>query len=110
MHQDFHNHMRLMPNGDVMTCVYYPNVVGNLRNQSLRDVWFGKEIEPQREIVKKCAGCWAGCEVKPNAIYTGDIVKTLWMGPVSDRSKDAPMPQMKNTEVRTPNVSFVDAV
>ena len=47
--------------------------------------------------------------MKPNAIYTGDIVRTLWMGPVSDRSKDAPMPQMKNTEVRTPNVSFVDA-
>lgn len=103
------NHMRLMPNGDVMTCVYYPNVVGNLRNQTLRDVWFGKDIEPQREVVKKCVGCWAGCEVKPNAIYTGDIVKTLWMGPVSDRSKDVPMPQMENAEVRTPNVSFVDA-
>jgi MoaA/NifB/PqqE/SkfB family radical SAM enzyme len=105
---ELHNHMRLMPNGDVMTCVYYPNVVGNLRKQSLRDVWYGEAIKPQRVIVKKCVGCWAGCEVKPNAIYTGDIVKTLWMGPVSDRSKDAPMPQMKNTEVRTPNVSFVD--
>ena len=106
---ELHNHMRLMPNGDVMTCVYYPNVVGNLRTQSLHDVWYGKEIEPQRQIVKKCVGCWAGCEVKPNAIYTGDIVKTLWLGPVSDRSHDAPMPQMTNSEVRTPNVSFMDA-
>lgn len=106
---ELHDHMRLMPNGDVMTCVYYPNVVGNLRSQSLRDVWFGKAIEPQREIVKKCVGCWAGCEVKPNAIYTGDIARTLWLGPVSDRSKDAPMPQVTNADTRTPNVSFVDA-
>lgn len=77
------NHMRLMPNGDVVTCVYYPNVVGNLRQQSLEEVWYGEAIKPQRRVVKTCPGCWAGCEVKPNAIYTGDIVKTLWMGPVS---------------------------
>lgn len=111
------DHMRLMPNGDVMTCVYYPNVVGNLRRQTLRDVWFGKEIEPQRKVVKSCVGCWAGCEVKPNAIYTGDIVKTLWMGPVSDRSKDAPMPVSSQQSIvnnnqsseKVANVSFVDA-
>ncbi len=111
------DHMRLMPNGDVMTCVYYPNVVGNLRQQTLRQVWFGSDIEPQRKVVKNCAGCWAGCEVKPNAIYTGDIVKTLWMGPVSDRSKDAPMPTLNPpTEADnlpaaepSPNVAFVDA-
>lgn len=111
------DHMRLMPNGDVMTCVYYPNVVGNLRRQTLRDVWFGKEIEPQRKVVKNCVGCWAGCEVKPNAIYTGDIVKTLWMGPVSDRSKDAPMPVSSQQSIvnnnqsseKVANVSFVDA-
>lgn len=111
---ELHNHMRLMPNGDVMTCVYYPNVVGNLRTQSLRDVWYGDTIKPQREIVKKCVGCWAGCEAKPNAIYTGDIVKTLWMGPVSDRSKDAPMPVAQSPVISHPssekvaNVSFVD--
>lgn len=111
------DHMRLMPNGDVMTCVYYPNVVGNLRRQTLRDVWFGKDIEPQRKVVKNCVGCWAGCEVKPNAIYTGDIVKTLWMGPVSDRSKDAPMPVSSQQSIvnnnqsseKVANVSFVDA-
>lgn len=102
------NHMRLMPNGDVMTCVYYPNVVGNLRRQSLRDVWFGEEIKPQREIVKKCGGCWAGCEVKPNAIYTGDILRTVTLGSVSDRSHDAPMPAMQNAEVRTPNATLGD--
>jgi AdoMet-dependent heme synthase len=90
---ELHNHMRLMPNGDVMTCVYYPTVVGNLRNQTLDEVWFGEAIKPQRELVKKCPGCWAGCEVKPNAIYTGDIVKALWMGGVS-KGAPAQIPQM----------------
>ncbi len=74
---ELHNHMRLMPNGDVVTCVYYPTVVGNLRQQSLADVWYNDEAKRQREIVRKCPGCWAGCEVKPNAIYTGDIARAL---------------------------------
>lgn len=106
---ELHNHMRLMPNGDVMTCVYYPNVVGNLRQQTLQEVWNGPAIQPQRQLVKKCNGCWAGCEVKPNAIYTGDILRTLTMGPVSDRSHDAPMPQVATPDSRTPNVTLVDA-
>ena len=77
---ELHNHMRLMPNGDVMTCVYYPTVVGNLRKQSLDQVWYNETTKKQRQVVRKCPGCWAGCEVKPNAIYTGDIIKALWMG------------------------------
>lgn len=89
---ELHNHMRLMPNGDVMTCVYYPVVVGNLRKQSLEQVWFGEKIEPQRRVVRNCPGCWAGCEAKPNAIYTGDIVKALWMGSNKD-----PEPEKDNT-------------
>lgn len=106
---ELHNHMRLMPNGDVMTCVYYPTVVGNLRKQTLQEVWYGDAIKPERELVKKCVGCWAGCEVKPNAIYTGDIVKTFAMGPVSDRSRDAQMPTVPREETRTSNVTFMDA-
>ncbi len=74
---ELHNHMRLMPNGDVVTCVYYPTVVGNLRAQSLQQVWSHETTRQQREIVRNCPGCWAGCEVKPNAIYTGDIVRAL---------------------------------
>ncbi len=84
---ELHNHMRLMPNGDVMTCVYYPTVVGNLRQQSLEEVWFGDKIKPQRRVVKNCPGCWAGCEAKPNAIYTGDVVKALWLGKLVESEK-----------------------
>lgn len=92
---ELHNHMRLMPNGDVMTCVYYPVVVGNLRKQSLEQVWFGEKIEPQRRVVRNCPGCWAGCEAKPNAIYTGDIVRALWMGSNKD-------PDPRKDETREP--------
>lgn len=92
---ELHNHMRLMPNGDVMTCVYYPTIVGNLRKQTLQEVWFGEAIKPQRQLVKRCPGCWAGCEVKPNAIYSGDIAKTLWMGRVSS-GKQVEMPQVES--------------
>jgi AdoMet-dependent heme synthase len=119
---ELHNHLRLMPNGEVVTCVYYPTVVGNLRQQTLQEVWYGEAIKPQRELVKKCPGCWAGCEVKPNAIYTGDIVKTLWLGPVSS-GKETPMPVVQSpvgsqqssdgnavSEARTPNVTMQDTV
>jgi Fe-coproporphyrin III synthase len=83
--------MRLMPNGDVVTCVYYPAVVGNLRKQSMQQVWYNDKTSKQRDIVRKCPGCWAGCEAKPNAIYTGDIVKALWMGSGKDPvSKELP--------------------
>ncbi|MGB8644906.1 MAG: radical SAM protein [Anaerolineae bacterium] len=120
---ELHNHMRLMPNGDVMTCVYFPNVVGNLRKQTLQEVWYGEAIAPQRKIVKKCVGCWAGCEVKPNAIYSGDIVRALILGPVSS-GKHTEMPvvappaassqqpdddTLTMTEARTPNVALQDA-
>jgi len=85
---ELHNHMRLMPNGDVMTCVYYPTVVGNLRKQSLQEVWYNDTTKQQREVVRKCPGCWAGCEAKPNAIYTGDIAKAFWMSsPVEPGNK-----------------------
>ncbi|MBI3538410.1 MAG: hypothetical protein HY070_12750, partial [Chloroflexi bacterium] len=62
-------------------------VVGNLRTQSLNEVWFGEKIKPQRRVVKNCPGCWAGCEAKPNAIYTGDFVKAFWLGSLKDSMK-----------------------
>ena len=90
---ELHNHMRLMPNGDVMTCVYYPVVVGNLRTQSLEQVWYNDKTKQQRDVVRKCPGCWAGCEAKPNAIYTGDIVKAFFMpSPQAPAKKPSPAP------------------
>lgn len=69
-------HLRMLPNGDVPTCQFNTGRVGNLRRQSFEEVWFGDRIRRQRAWVKRCAGCWAECEVLPSAIYTGD----LWRG------------------------------
>lgn len=69
------SHMRLYPNGDVPTCQFNSQVVGNLREQSFEEVWFGKKATAKHQWVKNCEGCWAECEVVPSAIYTADILQ-----------------------------------
>lgn len=69
------SHMRLYPNGDVPTCQFNSQTVGNLREQSFEELWFGKKAVAKREWVKNCEGCWAECEVVPSAIYTADILQ-----------------------------------
>lgn len=71
-------HLRLLPNGDVPICMFNSNIAGNLKKQSLKELWFGKEIEKYRKLVKNCPGCWLDCEVVPSAIYTGDIIRGLF--------------------------------
>lgn len=72
------NHLRILPNGDVPICLYDSTIVGNLTEINFKELWFGNQIEKYRERVSGCAGCWAGCEVIPNAIYSGDIIRALW--------------------------------
>jgi Fe-coproporphyrin III synthase len=66
------SHLRLFPNGDVPVCQFNSRRVGNLRKETFAQVWSGDAIRPQRDWVKRCAGCWAECEVLPNALYSGD--------------------------------------
>jgi MoaA/NifB/PqqE/SkfB family radical SAM enzyme len=69
------SHMRLYPNGDVPVCQFNSRKAGNLRRQTFEEVWFGERIAAERDWVRKCPGCWAECEVLPNAVYTGDIAR-----------------------------------
>lgn len=71
------SHLRIYPNGDVPVCQFNATRVGNLRRQSFEAVWFGPDITPQRDWVRKCPGCWAECEVLPSAVYTGDVLRRL---------------------------------
>ncbi len=68
------SHMRILPDGSVPTCQFNTLRIGNLRDQAFDAVWFGDRAEQQRAWVRKCPGCWAECEVLPNAVYSGDIV------------------------------------
>lgn len=78
-------HLRILPNGDVPTCQFNTRKVGNLRRQSLREIWFGPGIATQRDWVRKCPGCWAECEILPNAFYTGDLWRRQGQAPAPVR-------------------------
>ena len=69
------SHLRLFPDGSVPTCQFNTRSVGNLREQSFKEIWNNPIIQKQREWVNRCPGCWAECEVLPNAIYSGDLFK-----------------------------------
>jgi MoaA/NifB/PqqE/SkfB family radical SAM enzyme len=77
-------HLRLYPNGDVPTCQFNSRVVGNLRSQAFSELWASAATADQRAWVKRCPGCWAECEVLPNALYSGDLLRALrpgWLRP-----------------------------
>jgi MoaA/NifB/PqqE/SkfB family radical SAM enzyme len=65
------SHVRLLPDGSVPVCQFNGEVVGNLRSQSLDEVWGGPRAAESRRWVDECTGCWAECEVVPSLIYSG---------------------------------------
>lgn len=71
------SHLRLLPDGRVPTCQFNTRVAGDLRQQSFEQLWHSEQVEKQRSWVRACPGCWAECEVLPNAVYTGDLVRDL---------------------------------
>jgi MoaA/NifB/PqqE/SkfB family radical SAM enzyme len=70
-------HLRMYPNGDVPTCQFNSHRVGNLATERFADLWSGPSVERQRRWVRDCAGCWAECEVLPNALYSGDLLRAV---------------------------------
>ena len=77
------SHLRLLPDGSVPVCQFNTEVVGNLLRQSFDEVWRGEAARPSRAWVDACSGCWAECEVVPNAVYSGDI----WRGALPSPGK-----------------------
>jgi MoaA/NifB/PqqE/SkfB family radical SAM enzyme len=68
------SHLRLLPDGGVVVCQFNTERVGNLLEQSLDEIWNAHGTKSSRAWVDGCTGCWAECEVMPNAIYSGDLV------------------------------------
>lgn len=71
------SHIRVLPNGDVPVCQFNTKSVGNLRGQPFDAVWFNGTSAKSRDWVDRCPGCWAECEVMPNAIFSGDILRQV---------------------------------
>ncbi|MFY9779203.1 MAG: radical SAM protein, partial [Candidatus Baltobacteraceae bacterium] len=87
-----HAHLRIFPNGDVPTCQFNGKRVGNLREQSFSEIWFGEPAGAGRRWVRACPGCWAECEVLPSAFYTGDLLRHALKTP------ESLLPARKNRE------------
>jgi MoaA/NifB/PqqE/SkfB family radical SAM enzyme len=96
--QSLHDFFRLLPNGDVPICFNDSRVAGNLRKASFREVWFGEAMSEGREIVRRCPGCWSGCEIIPSAIYSGDMAK--WFA--ADVIRRSPRPETRPVPVPAP--------
>jgi len=69
------SHLRLLPDGSVPVCQFNTEKVGNLLDQSLEELFTSAATTEARAWVDRCTGCWAECEVVPNALYSGDF---LW--------------------------------
>jgi len=69
------SHIRILPDGRVPVCQFNTETIGNLLDQSFEELWDSDPARASRSWVDKCPGCWAECEVVPNAIYTGDMVR-----------------------------------
>ena len=74
----------LRPNGDIYPCTFLPIKVGNIREQSLTDIWRNSQVLNtlrQRQALKgKCGGCdfresCGGCRGRAYAC-TGDYLET----------------------------------
>jgi len=72
------NHLRINPNGDVPICLFNSTVAGNLKTQDIKEIWQSQNTKNARKLISQCPGCWVDCEVIPNAIYTGDLIKEIW--------------------------------
>jgi Fe-coproporphyrin III synthase len=73
------SHIRLLPDGQVPVCQFNTETIGNLLHQDFDTLWRSALARSSRGWVDRCPGCWAECEVIPNAVYTGDIVRAVAM-------------------------------
>lgn len=59
-------YFRLNPNGDIITCSYDLDVLGNVKKESYSSIIGKKQTQDKLDKVKGCGRCWLGCEVTPS--------------------------------------------
>lgn len=69
------NHIRLLPNGDIPVCLYNSTIAGNMLRERFGNLWHSQQAVELRHWVENCRGCWQQCDIFPNLVYSGDIVK-----------------------------------
>jgi len=63
----------LLPNGDVVRCGMDHTPIGNVRERSFDEIWFGTAIEPFRKKVDDCPGCMQSSVQIMSRVYGGCI-------------------------------------
>jgi MoaA/NifB/PqqE/SkfB family radical SAM enzyme len=63
----------LLPNGDVVRCGLDHKPVGNLREKSFDQIWYGEEIKAFRKKVDDCPGCLQASVQIMSRLYGGCI-------------------------------------
>jgi radical SAM protein with 4Fe4S-binding SPASM domain len=58
------HYCRIYPNGDVTPCPYLPVKLGNIREQSFKDIWFGSEVFKALRNPNCLKGKCGACEYK----------------------------------------------
>ncbi len=71
------SHFHIFPNGDIPVCYFNSTIVGNLLEVSLPEILDKSSFKRAREWIRSCPGCLAGCELLPNGIFSGDIIRAL---------------------------------
>ncbi len=63
----------LLPNGDVVRCGLDHRPVGNLRQQSFDQIWFGEAVKEHRCRVDACPGCLQASVQIMSRAYAGEL-------------------------------------
>ena len=58
------HYCRIYPNGDVTPCPYLPIKLGNIREQSFKDIWFNSEVFKNLRNLDTLKGKCGACEYK----------------------------------------------
>jgi radical SAM additional 4Fe4S-binding domain len=58
------HYCRIYPNGDVTPCPYLPIKLGNIREQSFKDIWFNSEVFKNLRNLNTLKGKCGACEYK----------------------------------------------
>ncbi|HSV50072.1 MAG TPA: radical SAM protein [Candidatus Acidoferrales bacterium] len=58
------HYCRIYPNGDVTPCPYLPIKLGNVREQSFKDIWFNSEVFKNIRNLETLKGKCGACEYK----------------------------------------------
>ncbi len=59
-------HFRLNPNGDIITCSYDLDILGNIKEENYTSILKKEIVSKKIKKVKECGKCWLGCEVTPS--------------------------------------------